>query len=68
MNVIERWRSLVGERSAPVAKLIERGAVRKFAEAISEPNQLYVDVKVVRWSIYDSIIDTLIYQRTLDLW
>ena len=66
MNVIERWRSLVGERSAPVANLIERGAVRKFAEAIGDPNPLYVDETVARGSRYGGLIAPPTFPRTLE--
>ena len=31
----------VGHRSKAVANVVEKGAVRKFAEAIGDPNPLY---------------------------
>ena len=66
MNVIERWRSLVGESSAPVANLIERGAVRKFAEAIGDPNPLYVDEAVAKGSRYGGLVAPPTFPRTLE--
>jgi acyl dehydratase len=37
------WSQLVGVRSEPVRNTIEAGAVRRFAEAIGDPNPLYLD-------------------------
>ena len=66
MNVIERWRSLVGERSQPVVNLVERGAVRKFAEAIGDPSPLYVDEAASKRSRYGSLIAPPTFPRTLE--
>ena len=66
MNTIERWRSLVGASSDPVANLIERGAVRKFAEAIGDPNPLYVDEAVAKSSRYGGLIAPPTFPRTLE--
>ncbi len=66
MNVIERWRSLVGARSEPVANVIERGAVRKFAEAIGDPNPLYVDEGAAKESRYGGLIAPPTFPRTLE--
>ena len=66
MNAIERWRSLVGARSEPVANLIERGAVRKFAEAIGDPSPLYVDEATAKASRYGGLVAPPTFPRTLD--
>ena len=67
MSMIERWRSLVGARSEePVVNLIERGAVRKFAEAIGDPNPLYTDEAVARTSRYGGLIAPPTFPRTLE--
>ncbi len=66
MNVIEGWRSLVGASSGPVANPIERGAVRKFAEAIGDPNPLYVDEAVAKGSRYGGLIAPPTFPRTLE--
>ena len=34
---------LIGKRSIPVKNVVERGAVRKFAEAIGDTAPIYVD-------------------------
>ena len=67
MNAIESWRSLVGARSQePVANLVERGAVRKFAEAIGDPNPLYVDEAFAKGSRYGGLIAPPTFPRTLE--
>ena len=67
MNTIERWRSLVGTRSEePVSNLVERGAVRKFAEAIGDQNPLYVDEAVAKGSRYGGLIAPPTFPRTLE--
>lgn len=66
MNVIERWRSLVGKRSEPVVNLVERGAVRKFAEAIGDPNPLYVDGEAAKRSRYGGLIAPPTFPRTFE--
>ena len=67
MNAIERWRSLVGESSRePVANLVERGAVRKFAEAIGDPNPLFVDEAVAKESRYGGLIAPPTFPRTFE--
>ena len=66
MNTIERWRSLVGASSEPVANVVERGAVRKFAEAIGDPNPLYTDEEAARRSRYGGLIAPPTFPRTLE--
>ncbi|KEO82619.1 MaoC family dehydratase N-terminal domain-containing protein [Tumebacillus flagellatus] len=38
---MQRLAEIVGQSSTPVANDVERGAIRKFAEAIGDPNPLY---------------------------
>lgn len=66
MNTIELWKSLVGERSEPIGNLVERGAVRKFAEAIGDPNPLYVDEEAARRSRYGALISPPTFPRTFE--
>ena len=67
MNAIERWRSLVGARSQqPVENVVERGAVRKFAEAIGDPNPLYVDEATAKRSRYGGLIAPPTFPRTFE--
>ncbi len=56
MNQIERSKSTVGKRSEPAWDVVERAAVRKFAEAIGNPNLLYVDEAVAKRSRYGALV------------
>lgn len=49
-------RSLIGTFSAPFVVDIERGAIRKFADAIGDPNKLYRDVDYARSQGYADIV------------
>ena len=40
VNAFRKW---VGKESVPVKNEVEKGAIRKFAEAIGDPNPLYHD-------------------------
>ncbi|SFU53475.1 MaoC family dehydratase N-terminal domain-containing protein [Alicyclobacillus macrosporangiidus] len=40
---LESFRACIGRASEPVKNEIEKGAIRKFAEAIGDPNPLYRD-------------------------
>lgn len=67
MNTIERWKSLVGAESRePVVNLVERGAVKKFAEAIGDANPLYVDEEAARRSRYGGLIAPPTFPRTFE--
>ncbi len=41
-------RSLIGRTSEPVLHEVEKGAIRRFAEAIGDPNPAYVDEEAAR--------------------
>ncbi|TQR18312.1 MaoC family dehydratase N-terminal domain-containing protein [Psychrobacillus soli] len=45
-------KNLIGKRSDKVKNTIEKGAVRKFAEAIGDPAPIYLDEEVGKNSIY----------------
>lgn len=49
-------RSLIGSVSDPFVVEIETGAIRRFAEAIGDPNPVYRDEAAARQAGYDSII------------
>lgn len=66
MNQIERWKSMVGERSEPVWNVVERGAVKKFAEAIGDPSPLYADEAAARASRYGSLVAPPTFPRTFE--
>lgn len=58
-DVIGRW-------STPVANLVERGAVRKFADAIGDFNPLYRDDQAAKQSRYGRMIAPPTFSRTFD--
>ena len=49
-------RSLVGTLSEPFHVEVERGAIRKFADAIGDPNPIYRDADAARAQGYDGIV------------
>jgi acyl dehydratase len=48
--------SMVGMRSAPQDFAVERGAIRRFAEAIGDTNPLYLDPAAARAAGYADVI------------
>jgi acyl dehydratase len=60
------FEEFVGLSSEPVANPIEKGAVRKFAEAIADPNPLYVDEKAAKESRHGGLLAPPTFPRTLD--
>ncbi|MBA3610148.1 MAG: MaoC family dehydratase N-terminal domain-containing protein, partial [Rubrobacter sp.] len=60
------YEKFVGQRSEAVKNLVERGAVRKFAEAIAEESPLYVDEDVARGSRYGRLLAPPTFPRTFD--
>ncbi len=57
---------LIGKWSTPVENWIEKGAVRKFAEAIGDQNPIYVDETYAKNSRYGRIIAPPTFVRTLE--
>ncbi len=60
------WQELVGRRASPVRNWVERGAVRKFAEAIGDDNPLYYDEEAARRSRYGRLIAPPTFPITFD--
>ncbi|MGI9048268.1 MAG: MaoC family dehydratase N-terminal domain-containing protein [Rubrobacteraceae bacterium] len=60
------YREFVGKSSEPVRNLVERGAVRKFAEAIADPNPLYVDERAAEQNRYGRLLAPPTFPRTFD--
>ncbi|MHB1626787.1 MAG: MaoC family dehydratase N-terminal domain-containing protein [Bacilli bacterium] len=58
--------SIVGVWSQPVANVVERGAVRKFADAIGDPNPLYRDEEYARGTRFGRLIAPPTFCRTFD--
>ena len=60
------YTELVGLRSEPVRNTVERGAVRRFAEAIADPSPLYTDESMAAKSRYGRLLAPPTFPRTFD--
>jgi acyl dehydratase len=58
------WQDQVGSRSNVEVNLVEKGAVRKFAEAIGDLNPLYIDEAVAEKSRYGRLMAPPTFPRT----
>ena len=56
----------IGQHSDPVTNVFEKGAVRKFAEAIGDPNPLYVDEEAAEASRYGALIVPPTFPRAFE--
>ncbi len=56
----------IGHRSEAVANVVEKGAVKKFAEAIGDPNPLYVDEEAAKASRYGRLLAPPTFPRTFE--
>lgn len=56
----------IGQRSEPIVNVVEKGAVRKFAEAIGDPNPLYLDEEAAKASRYGGLIAPSTFPRTFE--
>jgi acyl dehydratase len=57
--------ALVGRRSEPVSVEVEKGAIRRFAEALGETNPLYFDEEAARAAGFRSIVAPPTFPVTL---
>lgn len=60
------YEKFVGWRSEAVKNLVERGAVRRFAEAIADPSPLYTDEDAAENSRYGRLLAPPTFPRTFD--
>lgn len=60
------YADFVGARSEPVWNVVEKEAVRLFAEAISDPSPLYADEDAARSSRYGRLLAPPTFPRTFD--
>lgn len=63
--ITEELRKSIGVESPPLEVEIEKGAVRRFAEAIGDPNPLYWDEAHARKSRYGGIIAPPTFLRSI---
>lgn len=64
--MFEKIERFVGLASEPVENVVERGAVRKFAEAIGDSNPVYVDGEAAKKSVHGRPIAPPTFPRTFD--
>lgn len=55
-GIPDEIKALVGQMTEPMIMEVERGAIRRFAEAIDDPNPLYTDVEYAKNSRYGEVI------------
>ncbi|MGA9174159.1 MAG: MaoC family dehydratase N-terminal domain-containing protein [Thermoactinomyces sp.] len=60
------FQPFVGVESSPVKNEVEKGAIRKFADAIGDPNPLYRDEEYAKTTRYGRIIAPPTFSRTFD--
>lgn len=60
------FEDFVGLASEPVENVVERGAVRKFAEAIGDPAPIYVDEDAAKKSVHGRLVAPPTFPRTFD--
>ena len=60
------FRRIIGHRSEAVTNVVEKGAVRKFAEAIGDPNPLYRDEEAAKASRYGRLLAPPTFPRTFE--
>jgi acyl dehydratase len=56
LEVMKELRGMVGVMTQPVINEVEKGAIRRYAEAVGDPNPLYSDPEYARNSRYGEII------------
>ena len=49
-------KSLIGRESEPVVHEVEKGAIRRFVEALGDPNPIYVDEQAARVAGYPTLV------------
>ncbi|OGO01248.1 MAG: hypothetical protein A2Y59_01785 [Chloroflexi bacterium RBG_13_52_14] len=55
-GVMEKLRKFIGTTTPPGINEVERGAIRRYAQAVGDPNPLYNDVEYARNSQYGELI------------
>lgn len=60
------FEKVIGKRSENVLNVVERGAVKKFAEAIGDPHPIYVDLEYGQKSRYKNNIAPPTFPRVFE--
>jgi acyl dehydratase len=58
-------RSLIGRESEPVVHEVEKGAIRRFAEALGDPNPVYAEEPAARAAGYPTLVAPATFAVTL---
>ena len=58
-------RSLIGRESEPVLHEVEKGAIRRFADALGDPNPIYVDEVAARAAGFPALVAPPTFPVTL---
>lgn len=60
------FEAVIGKRSKKILNIVERGAVKKFAEAVGDPHPLYFDVEFGKKSRYAANITPPTFPQVFD--
>jgi acyl dehydratase len=60
------FKQFIGKRSNKVRNIVERGAVKKFAEAIGDPHPIFIDEETGKLSRYKNNIAPPTFPRVFD--
>ena len=63
--ITQEMRDVIGVESEAITYDVEKGAIRKFAEAIGDDNPLYVDEEAARNSRYGGLIAPPTFMRSM---
>ena len=63
--ITQEMRDVIGVESEAITYDVERGAIRKFAEAIGDDNPLYIDEEAARKSRYGGLIAPPTFMRSM---
>ncbi|UFJ43023.1 MaoC family dehydratase N-terminal domain-containing protein [Brevibacillus humidisoli] len=63
---LDLFQPFIGVESVPVKNEVEKGAIKKFADAIGDANPLYRDEEYAKASRYGRIIAPPTFSRTFD--
>jgi acyl dehydratase len=66
MVSLDLFKPFIGVESKPVKNEVEKGAIKKFADAIGDPNPIYRDEEYAKTTRYGRIIAPPTFCRTFD--
>ena len=64
--ITQKMRDALGVESQPMTYEVEKGAIRRYADAIGDPNPIYRNEKVARKSRYGSIVAPPTFLRSME--